>query len=53
MLLVDANASVGHGPSNNIGSFQASAADVRKILLGNTIWLPANFESCQEGEGTS
>ena len=58
VLLCDANAVVGAHTSHHIGDHQAAKEDVKAEPFENYIsrsdlWLPATFESCQEGSGST
>ena len=58
ILLSDANALVGAHTSQHIGDIQATTEDAKAepfegYVSKNDLWLPATFESCQCGEGTT
>eukprot|EP00435_Cladocopium_sp_Y103_P013471 s2688_g3.t1 len=56
ILLVDANARVGSFPSQHVGSWQAEEDTTKSdsfvdFLERHELWLPATFESYQQGDG--
>ena len=58
VLLCDANAVVGAHTSRHIGDYQAAKEDCKaepfvNYVTWNDLWLPATFETCQSGQGST
>ena len=56
LLLTDANACVGHDPTDHIGDFQigpfeAKSQPFETFVKQNDLWLPATFAASQHGPG--
>ena len=54
VLLVDANATVGHHPSDAIGDHHAGPHEAKaesfiNFVHNQRLWLPSTFEECQRG----
>ena len=58
ILLADANARIGSFPSRHVGPWQAEMDSEKSepflhFLSTNDLWIPATFEHCQSGAGTT